>query len=207
LGGHLKLYPVIFGALWLVQRRWKALFGLALAGLALAAFTLLLPGGASLWQAYIETPQPLLQGSILQDNSLRSLIYNTLRFTGLLSRLPQPDRIVTLVSILASVAALAWLVVRYLRRRALAFPAPMLAAADAADLFAAMLLVSPVAWEHHYLLSLPLLIYGAAAAQRQRRWLPWLAAAALIAWVPTFNFYPFSYHLLAGLLILLKLYH
>ena len=66
-----------------------------------------------------------------------------------------------------------------------------------------MMLLSPVAWEHHYVWALPLVVLVAA-----RRWerhpLTIAAIVVLIGALPTFDVYPLSYHRLVGLLWLLR---
>ena len=69
------------------------------------------------------------------------------------------------------------------------------------DIIAAMLLISPFVWEHHFVIALPLLI-----------WLfRWRAASSpvlvflivvMITWIPVFDLYPFTFQRIAGLLLL-----
>jgi len=66
------------------------------------------------------------------------------------------------------------------------------------------LLISPVVWEHHYLLALPLVIWALASqATADRLWVVALSVL-LIFVIPTFDIFPLSYHRLAGLLLLVS---
>lgn len=70
------------------------------------------------------------------------------------------------------------------------------------DCAALMLLISPMVWEHHYVIALPLAVWAVAMQGSSR---PWPVAIALILMfaIPTFDFFPFSYHRLVGLFILI----
>jgi hypothetical protein len=212
---HVKLYPVVFLGVWGLARRWRFLAG-SLAGMALlfAAVTPTL-GGAAAWRPFLRllaNPQP---GYASRDNSIHSLVANLYRFASGADAeaMAAHSGTFNLLASVISLALVAWLGVRYLRREgglaALAGmkrrPAEDRAAAliaHAMDALAGILLVSPVVWEHHYVLALPLVVWGLVAGEPRRR--PLVAAAALLMLaLPTFDFFPFSYHRLAGLLLFL----
>jgi len=71
------------------------------------------------------------------------------------------------------------------------------------DALALALIASPVVWEHHYLLAMPIVIWGAARARTDRQWWCIGISSFLMFVLPTFDIYPFSYHRLAGLLLLM----
>ena len=72
----------------------------------------------------------------------------------------------------------------------------------AQDLVLLPFLLSPVVWPHHFILTLPVIILGLApAGGLSRKWL--LIGTALVLVPTTFEFYPFSYHRLLGLFMLL----
>jgi hypothetical protein len=64
-----------------------------------------------------------------------------------------------------------------------------------------MLLLSPLVWEHHYVIAVPMAIWAIALYGAS---MPWqIGTAVLLIFVPpTFDVFPFSYHRLAGLLLL-----
>jgi hypothetical protein len=70
------------------------------------------------------------------------------------------------------------------------------------DAIALGLLISPVVWEHHYLLALPVLIWALANQETVAQLRRVGVSAFLIFVIPTFDIFPFSYHRLAGLLLL-----
>ena len=75
---------------------------------------------------------------------------------------------------------------------------------DTLDAIALGLLVSPVVWEHHYLLAMPLLIWAVSQVRAERLWLVGVSGFLIFA-LPTFDVFPLSYHRMAGLLLLLYL--
>jgi hypothetical protein len=115
----------------------------------------------------------------------------------------------------AMVALLGWFLLRFaqrerLYRQELAQPPERRAANEldwlrfasaGVDAVTLALLISPLVWEHHFVLALPLAIFAAATAGRQRPLRVAAATAAMLA-VPTFDLYPFSYCRIAGLVAL-----
>lgn len=66
------------------------------------------------------------------------------------------------------------------------------------------LLIAPSAWEHHYVIAIPLAIWTFTLRGRDA-FLQTTIGTALVFALPVFNVYPFSYLRMAGLLILLLL--
>lgn len=201
--GHLKLYPFVLAAPWLLARRWAALCALV----AGAALLLLLStaGGRdwSIWAHWLAFFRAFPVGTRVRDNSLHSLSWNLLLPLKRLLDLPDPSyaSVVGLLTTILSLAVLGWFIWRVARRqRTDSSPADLRLLHQSLDLWTATLLLSPVVWEHHYLFALPLVLW-AFAWHRHRPW-PVILAAALIFWLPTFHLYLLSYHRLAGLLLL-----
>ena len=68
-----------------------------------------------------------------------------------------------------------------------------------------MVLASPLVWEHHpVFVALPFLVIT-RRLQAPGEWAAWSAAYLLVFVLPTFDFYPWSFGRLAGLLVLLAL--
>lgn len=209
---HVKLYPVALLGVWGLAGRWRFV-AWALAGLtAIAAAVTPLFGGAAAWGPFLRllaNPQP---GYASRDNSIHSLVANVYRFAASADAeaMAAHARPISTISSAISLAFVAWLALRYLRRSGLlrgAAPAQpgsrsAVLVAHAMDTLAAILLVSPVVWEHHYVLALPLVAWGLLAAEPRRRPLV-VASAVLMLAVPTFDLFPFSFHRLAGLVLFL----
>jgi len=204
LAGHIKLYPLVLLAPWLLARRWLAVVASLLGVMVIA---LVSTGGGrdwGLWGQWLPFFRSFPVGTRVRDNSLHSLSWNALLPLKRLLHLPDPshEMAVGLLTALLSLAVVAWFIGRYLRRQRTDDAAPnLLLLAHSLDLWAATLLLSPVVWEHHYLFALPVVVW-AFALRRDRPW-PVVLAAALIFWLPTYHLYLLSYNRLAGLLLLL----
>lgn len=219
LGGHIKLYPLILLAPWTLTRQWRALVA---TGVGMVGLVLLQTNGGrdwQLWQAFLAFADSFPQGTFFRDNSLHSLVYNT---SGHLQWLAgdgsyhvNEGLVGRIVLVIIGLCGLAYLWRFFQReRRAVdlsgradaptATQRPLIDLGHSMDAIALGLLISPVVWEHHYLLALPLVIWALASqTKRERLWLVALSAF-LIFVLPTFDIFPLSYHRLAGLLLLIS---
>ncbi len=212
LGAHLKLYPLGLIGAWVLMRRGRAVLGAAVGLVGVVAVTWGM-GYGWLWRDFVHSAGGLPGGINLRDNGLHAVAYNVIKLIARPAEPPPPafvDHVDAVYAALSLVAVL-WFVARFARReRAWARTEQLPAWRETAyrlhghgvDSVALMLLISPVVWEHHYLMALPLALLAFAAAGRER---PWQVGAgwALALVVPTFDVFPLSYHRLAGLLLLL----
>ncbi len=218
LGGHIKLYPLVFCLPWTIIKRWRALLGAAV-----GFFTIVLiqtKGGQNwhLWHQFLAFFRLFPTGTRFRDNSLYSITHNLLRLTGLLGQhVADLQAVVRSVGAIATLAILAWFCWRFIEREKV-FSAvntggdPNSNNAGSAfrlyghlmDALALALLVPPVVWEHHYVLAIPIVLWAIATRWRDKPWQVGIGAF-LIFVLPTFDVFPFSYHRLIGLLILLSL--
>jgi hypothetical protein len=216
-GGHTKLYPYILMMPWTFKRHWKALLGVLLGS---AAILFVQTGGGrhwELWQQYIAMARAFPVTAIFRDNSVQNIVHNTFRQFGFLFHFDvAPYQAVANGIVLAiSLAMLGWYIWRFwvreqAVRQAAALDAPQRGPlyeqvamyGHSAEAIAFALMISPMVWEHHYVMTLPLAFWSIATVGRKH---PWLVGVALVLMMglPTFNVYPFSYHRLAGLLLLL----
>ena len=72
------------------------------------------------------------------------------------------------------------------------------------DAVALTLLISPLVWENHYVLAVPLALWAVATRWRDRPWQIGIGVFLMFA-LPTFDVFPLSYHRIVGLLMLLQL--
>jgi hypothetical protein len=207
LGGHIKLYPLLFAAPWFITRRWRALAGAGVAFLAIVILQTGLGRDWSLWQQFVDYYRSIkpLTNSALRDNSTHSIIHNTLRQLELvIGKDGKPNELLVRMGVLlANLLLVGYFFVRYRqwRKRYDAVRDELLRVLSM-DTVVAMLLISPMVWEHHYILIMPIMLW---AMVRIGDRLPlWLGLSYLLIYLlPTFDLYPFSYHRMAGLLLLL----
>jgi hypothetical protein len=208
MAGHLKLYSLLMLIPLAIAKRWKALIG---AAFAITIFTLL--AFSSEWMGFLDTwEKTLIFDVFLRNNSLLAIAANSLRLAGIESPL-----IATWIFIILASAGTIYFALRYWQREKGALPENERLPAHLIDALALTLWISPIAWEHHYLIAIPLLIWafgnlpGAVDLLKgksldvQGLWL--VASAVLMLVIPTFDLYLFSYHRLAGLIIWMVITH
>jgi hypothetical protein len=213
---HIKITPGIIALVWLLTGRWKAVLGTIV---GFGAVLLLQTGLGTNWTPwrqfgeYLLDPfgNPfLLRFPLFRDNSLHAVLENALRFTGILSTPPgtAPGSLLGILTGIVTLAVVAWFAFRFVRREKFWKNRPGLdelrLQAHSMDALALTLLLPPMVWEHHYVVAIPIVIWAIAARPKSQLWTIALASALMLA-VPTFDLFPFSYHRLAGLLILLLL--
>jgi hypothetical protein len=213
---HIKITPGILVLVWLLTRRWKAVLG-TLAGFAGILF---LQTGFGMnwttWRQFLEfLLDPLgnlflLRFPLFRDNSPHGILENVMRFAGILTTPPgtAPWSLFGILSGLVILATVAWFSLRFVQHERIwredASSGEFRVDAHSMDALALTLLVPPMVWEHHYVIAVPIVIWAVATSPRNRLWIVAVAAALMLA-VPTFDLFPFSYHRVAGLLMLLLL--
>jgi hypothetical protein len=206
----LKLYPVTLFVPLLARRNWKAVIGGLVGGASVFLVSAVAAGDWGLWGQFFRVIHDVQSWTTpFRDNSLRGLFSNTVGLMpGTISASAfWMGEAIYLISI---PVVLAWFLIRFSRREKWG----RLQADDVSpgstdirmighliDMCALGLLVSPLVWEHHYLLALPVILW-AFLASGSRQLLAVLGAFLILA-IPTFDIFPFSYHRLAGLALLL----
>jgi Glycosyltransferase family 87 len=166
LGALLKYATLALLPLLVAMRRWRALGGLALFGLATSAISLAVMGTEP-FETFVRDIAPTLDrpSAYLGNQSL----------TGLLVRLHGPGaplpRSVTLPLAAAQLLALAATLALIFRRRWEDWREPRYIFAAAAALLTWLLIFSPIAWEHYPIFLCPLwgwLVWEAQQSMRHR---------------------------------------
>lgn len=220
LGAHIKVYPALVALPMLLVRGWTALLGVVVG----TTGTVLLQTGLGtdwrLWQQFWALAGSFPRSRAFRDNSLQSVLFNSTRFGLPRVGIPeaQSGTVASLAVLGASLAVLGWFGARFLQResawrRLASGSGESLDRRDVpfyrfsghvVDSVALMLLLSPMVWEHHYVLALPLAVWAVATQGSSRPWPIGLALVLMFA-VPTFDVFPLSYHRIAGLLMLVAL--
>lgn len=207
LGGLIKLYPFALSAPLFLMKKWRALTGILVGSFIVIFIETNFFRDLELWKRFYEfyLSFPVEQESLLfRNSSPMSLLRSTYGFLGF------PDTIlrISFMGILFSVAV--WYMIRFYQREKMNLPNGALPMD--VDVFRSMghlldfsvisLLIAPSAWEHHYVIAIPLAIWAFTLCRRDAM-MPTLSGAALVFALPVFNVYPFSYLRMVGLLILL----
>jgi hypothetical protein len=119
------------------------------------------------------------------------------------------------VVVVGTAAAIIWFVARFVKRERVLSELAQGAAPEegvpdwktvrlfghTVDALTLALLISPMVWEHHYLFTLPIIIWAFATRGNDKPWQVGVAAFLILA-LPTFDFFILSYHRFVGLLLL-----
>jgi len=213
LGGLIKLYPFAFGAPLLVTKKWKALLGIFLGVFVVAMLETNFFRNLLIWRQfakfYVSFPLER-ESSWFRNSSPFSFLRSSFELTGL------PVQAVQFVFAAVLVLILVWYALRFFQREkmyALAVLQSIHLPVDAEtfrnfghliDFSVLSLLIAPSAWEHHYVIAIPLAIWAFALRGKDAPWLVMIGMTAIFL-LPVFNIYPFSYLRMAGLILLLIL--
>lgn len=213
LGGSIKLYPFALVAPLFLTRNWKALIGIFAGVAGITAIQTNLFRDLTLWKQFIlfYTSFPVERESAwFRNSSILSFLRNSLDFIG------APANFLTPVFGIIALSVLGWMALRFIQRERLYAPSNQADSTPTAgvdprkdighlvDFSVLSLLIAPSAWEHHYVIAMPLAIWAFAACKRESLWLFAIGLIFIFA-MPTFNIFPFSYLRLAGVILLMVL--
>jgi hypothetical protein len=194
----LKSTPALLLIPVFVERRWKTAAGFVAGAAVLVGGSMAIVGTRP-WVDFLHNLGGMQSHGHYRDNSISSLVINV---GGLLGISPYSGSVALLSAALtlAAAAGLAYLAWHPRWRGVFAAAEEEQFVEGAVPFFlAAMLVASPLIWEHHWVfvqLSFCLLVARAAGSKRL---LPALLCYGLVFLVPTFDVFPISYHRLAGL--------
>ncbi len=219
LGGHLKLYPFILLAPWTLTKQWRALTSALISMGIIVLFQT--QGGQTwtIWQHFFDFARTYSRdGFFFRDSSLDGIVHNSFQFATILThgRISLDLATINQIANGAIMLVFGWFAVRFVRRQkiyatichannladAKIEAARNLGFSHAMDALILALIVSPIVWEHHYVLALPIVLWAVAHYGNHYPWQ--IGASAFLMWVlPTFDVFPLSYHRVMGLVILL----
>ena len=215
LGAHLKIYPLAMFLPWIVTRKWKAILGCMIGIIILLVLQTGFCSDFHLWSDFLQFNKSSFPSTTqFRDNSLYSLSYNLFRMTGLIALSSEENLkpFIRIISTLLSLLVLFWIGMRYFQReKILAGNNEKIEGIEwfkfcghAIDAIALVLMLSPLVWAYHYVLAIPIVIWSAATKGIKNPWKVGLAAFLMLGF-PVFDVFPFSYHRIVGLVILLVL--
>jgi hypothetical protein len=199
---HLKASPAVLVLAFLLDFHWKWLAWLAVSLLLIALFPVALYGVTPYYDfvnnfLFISAPHALS----MHDSSFDSALGITLSYFRL-----NPGIIRILVLLAKGLTAFATIFLSVRLRGFRSEEAERIRLFDSVlPLFVGMTLLSPLVWEHHAIfLALPFLLL-LKKVESPTEWTWFGAVYYLVFLTPTFDYFPWSYGRLAGILILLAL--
>ncbi|HMB24254.1 MAG TPA: glycosyltransferase family 87 protein, partial [Anaerolineales bacterium] len=199
---HFKASPAVLALAFLLQFNWKWILSFAFSLILVALFPIAFYGISP----YVDFINNFLfisapSGLSMHDSSFESAVGTTLSFVR---ASPTLVRILVLLA-KGTVAA----IVIFLCARTRGFFSRQESKAQPFDaiipLFVGMTLLSPLVWEHHALfLTLPFLLL-LKKLESPAEWMSYGIAYLLVFLIPVFDYFPWSYGRLPGILFLLFL--
>jgi hypothetical protein len=214
VASHLKLYPAILMVPAALAKEFRFILWTVLCIVAVLLLQVAYSGQPALYGQYLTFMRDFPGGTAFRDNSTHSLVFNTVRaLTGFQGAEGPVLAVTRAIVLVLSAAAVAYFGLRFAARERLGNgegqPDMAVGArlrAHMMDSIAALMVLSPIVWEHHYVLMIPVAVWAFATVGRNL--LPAAAVGAFLMFaVPVFDVYPLSYHRLAGLVLLLACTH
>jgi hypothetical protein len=209
LGGLIKLYPLSMGAPLAVMKKWKALLGALVTGIIIILLQTNFGRDLFLWKEFIlfllSFPSERESSLWIRNTTPLSLAGNLARFTEL------SESIILPLVIISTLAVLTWIALRFYKREKIYRTLPPGPTAETyrnfgnlIDFSSLALLVTPSAWDHHFVIALPLALWAIALRGKDRP--GWLGIAlACIFVLPPVDIFPFSYLRMFSVVALLLL--
>lgn len=213
LGVHVKMYPFILMLPWFALRKWQLLLGSIIGLVAIAIAQTNLGRDWTLLRLFFDYLKVVSKPTPYRNNSVNSVVNNFFKI---------PDRLFStsfdLVPIIVTVLTLliaVWFFIRFIHREKIYRELIRSAKSEdqtywseifrfdghSMDAIALGLLISPSVYEHHYIVAIPVALWAITTRKLDK---PMLVGFSifLIFCVPAFDLFPFSFHRLLGLLML-----
>jgi hypothetical protein len=193
----------------LMMKKWKVLLGALVSAVVIILLQTNFGRDLFLWKEFvlffISFPSERESSLWIRNTTPLSMAINLVRFNGL------PESIILPVVIIITLAALTWIALRFYQREAIYRGLPSGPAAETyrnfgnlLDFSSLALLVTLSAWDHHFVIALPLALWAIALRGKDKP--GWLGIAiSSIFILPPLDIFPFSYLRLFGVVALLCL--
>jgi hypothetical protein len=216
-GAHIKLYPLILLLPWAAIKRRTAVLWAVIGFLSIVVVQTDWVRNWKWWTQFLAFLPSIPRYPHFRNTCFQNFVYHFSEFIGGIFHInaASVNTFATVVTVVGTLAAVIWFVARFVKReRVLSELAQSGAPGEGmpdcktvrlfshtVDALALALLISPMAWEHHYVFALPIIIWAFATRGNDKAWQVGFAAFLILA-LPTFDFFILSYHRFVGLLLL-----
>jgi len=209
IGGLIKLYPVLMGFPFVGMKKWKALLGALVTGLVVILIQTNFGRNLTLWVQFVKFflsfPAERESSQWIRNTTLLSLPRNLSIFAAV------PESAIVPLYILGVITILAWMMTRFFRREknyATYSPGPATEMyrdfGHLIDFACLALLITPSAWDHHFVIALPLALWAIAIRGREKP--GWVGVGIVSIFIlPPLDIFPFSFLRMFGVILLLWL--
>ena len=213
LGIHIKLYPFILILPWIAMRRWVLLISTSIGIVAIAILQTNLGRDWTLVKYFLDYMKNVSKPTPYRNNSINSVIYNFFKIPNKLINISFD--IVPIIVTLITLGVLVWFTIRFIQREKIYKELGKYEIAGnqdswnemfrfyghSMDAIALGLLISPSVFEHHYIVAIPVALW-ATIVMKSDKSISIAVGIFLVFCVPTFDFFPISFHRLVGLLMI-----
>ncbi len=217
VAAHVKVYPLVFLLPWAAIKRRAAVLWGAVGVLGIVFVQTNWGTNWKWWAQYIAFVPSFPRHLHFRNTSLYNLVYHSVQLIGRVFNgdATHLDYAVNPTVVIVTVGFVTWFVIRFIKREKLLSGSLQNAEprdhgpdrqtvrlfSHTVDALALALLISPMAWEHHYVLTLPIIIWAFAIRGNDKPWQIGIVAFLILA-LPTVDVLILSYHRFAGLLLL-----
>ncbi len=205
---HIKLYPFVLFLPWIIQRRLRPIVATVFSFFVIMAIQVGTKNGIQYWLDFLTFFRRFPQTDAYRDNSVHSVVYNFLNFLTLPFQI-RGEKLLVVTQFLCLVIAIVLIILFSIRWRRIASEALLekdgIGVKNLIPLLESLpliLLISPVVWEHHYVLIIPYTLWLLTRKNIQQNGLAFLGAFLVFA-IPTFDLFPFSFNRITGLILML----
>lgn len=197
LGVHLKVFPLVFVILFLLNREWKWIWHFILVGIIIVFLTSYAYG----FSYYFDFFRNLSSWKFFyyRDSSINSFIFSTAQVFKI------PIEPVALIIKLFLIALTFYLGYSSVRNKSFVHSDDCFSDRiinGAIPLFFLFIIVAPTLWVHHISLLIPTVLAVSMTLRTNKQCAFFLVGYFLTFWLPTFDMYPWSYLRLVGWLII-----
>lgn len=217
-GAQLKLYPFLMLSPWLLMKKYRPIAWMLFGLLAIAFIQTHCFADLVLYKQYaVFFFNDYPSYTQFSNCCLYGILTNSLNFLRWHVHWIETPSLLKSARVLTTVVTfiiLIWFTIRALKRERgfryiSAFtPGPAIVEArflgHAMDMLPLMLLVAPSIWEHHFILIMPFALWAFALAEK-KRYPALFVSLGLVFLVPVIAVFPWGYHRLIGLLVLIYL--
>jgi len=195
----IKIYLILLVFPIIISKKHKILIGMIVTCISYVVLTIIF-GQWHIWNDFVNFFLNIPKNNAFRNNSIYSFIYNLKVFFHF-------GNIVFYIFLLAIYGII---IIWFSRRELFLLKVQksntavigLIREFILVDTVGLMLLVTPLAWEHHYIIAIPVFLFGLKFHNILNLKF-YIICGILMFVIPTFDIFPFSYHRIIGLLIFL----
>jgi hypothetical protein len=162
IGFHLKIYPAVIGIAWIIVRRWREAYSAVIVGCIIAFISAGLGANWNIWVSFVERLAFVKELWIGYGLDITSLLTRSTNFAGIVVS----ANVIAIIASICKLLIFIWFLYRLVLREWLTKSRRVPFDTDtfrfvghATDFLTASLFLSPIVWDHHYTIAIPLALW------------------------------------------------